>query len=132
MRPDTQTSEPSAAHVPVTDQERRGILEAFEERFRLEAHHIHRAPELLFPQMYNHLTWLDAPDGPLHARCEDARSAPGRTAHSGWLRMVQDPRPAPPQWSLSLGGHTDNVSSVVVTPDGAHIVSGSRDNAIKV
>ena len=42
-----------------------------------------RAPELLFPQLYNHLTWLDAPDGPLHTLCERGRQGPRRLAADG-------------------------------------------------
>ena len=111
----------------------RKVLAAFEERLRLESHHIHRATELLFPHLYNHLSWLDAPPkvgdsaGPIHKICEEAASKRG-----GWLRMIQDPRPSPPPWLQSLEGHTDSVNSVAVTPDGSRIVSGSYDNTIKV
>jgi hypothetical protein len=109
----------------------RGILQAFEQRPRLESHHINRAPELLFPQLYNHLTWLDAPDGPIHRACER-----GRVGRAGWLRTAQDPRPAPPPWSRSLEGHKERVSSVAVTPDGLdgvpYVVSGSADHTVKV
>jgi hypothetical protein len=69
----------------------RMLLEAFDERLRLESHHIQQAPYLLFPHLYNHLTWLDAPDGPIHQICEQERM--GRV---DWLRAVQDPRPASP------------------------------------
>jgi hypothetical protein len=55
----------------------RGLVAAFEERLRLESHHIQRAPELLFPQLYNHLTWLDRPEGPC-TRCASARRKVGR------------------------------------------------------
>jgi WD40 repeat protein len=93
----------------------------------MESHHINRAPELLFSHLYNHLTWLDAPDGPIHQACER-----GRVCHNGWLRTVQDPRPAPSPWSDSLEGHTGPVMSVTVTGDGQHVVSGSEDNTVKV
>ncbi len=103
-----------------------GLVTAFEERLRLESHHIQRAPELTFPQFYNHLTWLDAPDGPLHTLCER-----GRQGRAGWLRLVQDPCPTPPPWELSLEGHIGPVQAVAVTRDG-RIVSGSWDNTIRV
>jgi WD40 repeat protein len=106
------------------DQE---VLQAFEERLRLESHHINRAPELLLPQLYNHLTWLDAPDGPIHRVCEDNRGS-----RTGWLRAIRGPRPAPLPWSRSLEGHTGPVLAVAVTPDGMHVVSGSGDNTVKV
>ena len=103
------------------------VLKIFEEHLRLESHAINKAPELLFPQLYNYLTWLDGPNGSLHTLCEDARRS-----HHNWLRMTQDPRPAPPTWLLSLEGHTSMVNAVAVTPDGEQIVSGSMDDTIKV
>lgn len=104
------------------------VLDAFEERLRLESHHIHTHHELLFPQMYNHLTWLDKEEnGPIHAVCESARST-----QKNWLRMIQDPRPAPPPWLFSLQGHTANVNAVVITPDGQRVISASDDKTIKI
>ncbi len=108
-------------------EEQRRVLAAFEEQVRLQSPYIARAPEYLFPTLYNHLTWLDAPDGPLHTLCEGAR---GRR-HT-WLRMVQDPRPAPPPWLRSLEGHTGDVNAVAVTPDGRHVLSASDDGTVKV
>lgn len=69
----------------------REVLATFEERLRLEEHHVAPHPDYLFPAFYNHLTWLDAPDGPLHALCEAARQ--GRR---NWLRSRLDPCPEPP------------------------------------
>ncbi|RMF29395.1 MAG: hypothetical protein D6759_13920, partial [Chloroflexi bacterium] len=112
---------------PEEDEERRAVLAAFEERVRLEAPHIAQAPEWLFPALYNPLTWLDAPDGPLHRLCEAA--AGGRR---NWLRSRMDPRPEPPLWLRSLEGHTDDVNAVAFSPDGRWIVSGSRDRTVKV
>ncbi len=57
---------------------------------RLEDHHIAADPGYLFPALYNHLTWPDAPDGPLHALCQAARPA-----RRNWLRSVQDPARSP-------------------------------------
>jgi WD40 repeat protein len=110
----------------------KAALQRFAQRLRLESHHIHRAPELLFPHLYNHLTWLDAPNGPLHRLCERARTQATCTPSVGWLRMIQDPKPAPPLWLRSLEGHTDFVNAVAVTPDGQRAVSGSDDRTLKV
>ena len=112
---------------PPQDAERRGVLAAFEERLRLEASRIAQAPEWLFPALYNHLRWLDAPDGPLHRLCEAAAAR-----RTGYLRSRLDPRPEPPLWLRSLEGHTDWVNAVAVSPDGRFIVSGSWDNTVKV
>jgi WD40 repeat protein len=113
---------------PQEDTARREVLSAFEERLRLEASRIAQAPEWFFPALYNHLRWLDAPDGgPLHRLCETA--AFHRT---NYLRSRLDPRPEPPLWLRSLEGHTDWVRAVAVSPDGRTIVSGSDDRTVKV
>jgi hypothetical protein len=112
---------------PPEDVERREVLAALEERLRLEASRIAQAPEWLFPALYNHLRWLDAPDGPLHRLCEAAAAR-----RTGYLRSRLDPRPEPPLWLRSLEGHTDWVRAVAVSPDGRFIVSGSDDRTVKV
>jgi WD40 repeat protein len=101
----------------------------FEERVRLEAWRIAQAPEWFFPALYNHLRWLDAPDGgPLHRLCDTA--AFHRT---NYLRSRLDPRPEPPLWLRSLEGHTGiGVLRWAVSPDGRTIVSGSDDRTVKV
>jgi len=118
---------------PPEDAERRGVLAAFEERLRLEEYHIARAPEWLFPALYNHLRWLDAPNGPLHRLCEAAAARrQGQNNVLPLLRSRLDPRPEPPLWLRSLEGHTDWVRAVAVSPDGCFIVSGSSDRTVKV
>ncbi|MCL6542546.1 MAG: AAA family ATPase, partial [Roseiflexus sp.] len=127
---------------PPEDAARRDVLAAFEERVRLEASRIAQAPEWLFPALYNHLRWLDAPDGPLHRLCEaavarrqgrnGARPPEQSNALPLLLRSRLDPRPEPPLWLRSLEGHTGSVEAVAVSPDGRFIVSGSWDNTLKV
>ena len=118
---------------PPQDVERREVLAALEERLRLEASRIAQAPEWLFPALYNHLRWLDAPDGPLHRLCEAAAARrQGQNNVLPLLRSRLDPRPEPPLWLRSLEGHTDWVRAVAVSPDGRFIVSGSDDRTVKV
>ncbi|OGO13986.1 MAG: hypothetical protein A2Y53_06425 [Chloroflexi bacterium RBG_16_47_49] len=108
--------------------EHMNILADFEERFRLESHLIHRHPEMLFSRMYNNLTWLDKEqNGPIHTICELAR-----TEQFNWLRMTQDPRPAPPRWLKSFEGHKRVVNALGLTPDGSRVISSSEDNTIKI
>jgi WD40 repeat protein len=105
----------------------RVLIEKFEERLRLEAGRIHQVPELLTPILYNYLTWVDAPSGPIHCSLESYRQ---KLVH--WLRSLQDPRPQPPLWLHSLEGHTDSVNALALSPDGRQIVSGSSDKTLKV
>jgi WD40 repeat protein len=119
---------------PQADAARREVLAAFEERVRLEASRIAQAHEWLFPALYNHLRWLDAPDGPLCRLCEEA-AARRQEQHAALPRLLRsrlDPRPEPPLWLRSLEGHTDQVTAVAVSPDGRTIVSGSYDRTVKV
>ena len=109
------------------ESEQKRVLSAFDECLRLNSHIIHRFPEQLFPIFYNTLTWMDTPDGSIHALCENARRS-----QYNWLRMVQDPRPEPPLWLQSLEGHIGSVDALAVTSDGQQVISGSRDNTLKV
>ena len=105
------------------DTNQKAVLDAFEERLRLESHHFHKAPELLFHALFNHLTWLDAEadnDGVLHTLCNEVKN--GRVA---WLRSTQDPRREDPLWLRSFEGHTGSVHSVAVTTDDGQLVSGA-------
>jgi WD40 repeat protein len=101
-------------------------LEEFEERLRLESHSISKGPELVFPHLYNHLTWLDAPHGLVHAICEKAK-----IKRANWLRMVQDPRPSPLPWLKSLEGHTREINCLAITPDGLQAITCSSDSTIR-
>jgi len=112
---------------PQGDDKRRGVLAAFEERVRLEASCIARAPEWLFPALYNELRWLD---DPLRSLCEAA--AERRKATRPLLRSRLDPRVKTPSRSRVRTGHTCLVSAVAVSRDGRFIVSGSWDRTVKV
>jgi len=112
---------------PQGDDKTRDVLAAFEERVRLEASCIARAPEWLFPALYNELRWLD---DPLPSLCEAA--AERRKATRPLLRSRLDPRVKTPSRSHVQTGHTDFVSAVAVSPDGRFIVSGSWDRTVKV
>ena len=112
---------------PQGDDKRRGVLAAFEERVRREASCIARAPEWLFPALYNELRWLD---DPLPSLCEAA--AERRKATRLLLRSRLDPRVKTPSRSHVQTGHTDFVFAVAVSPDGRFIVSGSGDRTVKV
>jgi hypothetical protein len=79
---------------PQGDDKRRDVLAAFEERVCLAASRIDRAPEWLFPALYNELRWLD---DPLPSLCEAA--AERRKATRLLLRSRLDPRVKTPSRS---------------------------------
>jgi WD40 repeat protein len=113
-------------HWKEKNEDRQTIFD-FEYRLARESHKINQVPNLLFPLLYNHLTWLDAPEGPVHHLCEEARD--GR---NHYLRSILDAKPPLPPSLYSLESHTKIVNSVVVTPDGQQIISGSADDTIKI
>jgi WD40 repeat protein len=100
----------------------KNILFAFEERIRLESQKIQKNPDITFSCLYNYLTWVDSPDGPIHRMCEQQRT--GRT---NWLRSVQNPQSSP---VYIPKGHTGPVKRVAITPDGKYILSGSDDKTL--
>jgi len=90
------------------EQAGRAVLQVIGEHLALGSHHIQRAPELLFPHLYNHLTWLDAPDGPIHALCQRTRRSRTRLGPAGWLRAwsrtrARLRRPGPSPWKATRG-----------------------------
>lgn len=101
------------------------VLGKFEERLRLESNVIYKFPELLFPNLYNHLTWADSPDGPIHKLCENQR-----IGRQGWLRNVQTPQPIPNNLGYIPKGHTGGVTCIALTPDGKFLLSGSDDKTL--
>ena len=105
----------------------REILAKFEERLRLESHILHATPELFFTQIYNHLTWVDAPNGTIHSLCEFAGKK-----RSNWLRCTQDRSPRPVPWLRSFEGLTGGVCSAAFSPNGKYILSGSSDASLKL
>ncbi|MBN1264821.1 MAG: DUF4062 domain-containing protein [Anaerolineales bacterium] len=109
------------------EQAPKQVLEVFADRLRLDSHYLQQSPELLFPLLYNHLTWLDAPLGPVHALCESQR--PGR---SGWLRSVQPTIPQQKTTGVSPKPHMDEVHAAAFSPDGKTILSGSKDSMVKL
>ena len=109
------------------DHALRNLLTAFEERLRIDSHIISHYQELLFPQLYNHLTWLDMQEnGPIHTICEQSRPH-----QQNWLRMIQDPRPESHSSTPSVGHH-GVIKAIAITSDDQLIVSGSTDKTIKV
>src|SRR5438105_565359 len=64
---------------------------------------------------------------------KQTRDKPRRTLLLGiaWLGLVMT-APLSAQQSATLTGHTDSVWSVAFSPDGKRIVSGGRDQTVKV
>lgn len=103
-------------------ERRRKILKAFSRALQRESHVLTMHPDLLWQQMYNRLTWEDAPDGPIHEICEQARA--GR---KNWLRLAH-PLPAPAAQTSS--GQMSRLTAVALTPDGKYVICGAVDGNI--
>ena len=76
-------------------------------------------------------SWLQAasqePDGPLSKQAADTAEM------LGWDLVCWSDKPRVRfPWLCTLTGHSSYVLSVAYSPDGKHIVSGSRDNTVKI
>ena len=100
------------------------ILSSFEEHLRQEVNHIAYSPEYLFSALYNHLTWLDAPEGPLHRLCEVAR-----IGRQNWLRYRFKLCPEQPWLSLTS---RKSINAIAVTLDERCFISCSANGTLKL
>jgi WD40 repeat protein len=136
------------------DRRKRRILELTEEAIRADIHFIARHPTTLFQCLWNTCWWYDCPDAAAHYVPGDATAPPpseqpGEALHqllekwrevketaSPRFRWLRSRRPPPVQLGTAqrrvLRGHEDDVTSVVISADGHCIVSGSRDNTVRV
>ena len=77
---------------PLSVEERRATLDAFEQALRRETHILAKRPDLLWQQLHNRLQWADEPLPHTLAPALRRRSAPSATA---WLRLRTPPREVP-------------------------------------
>ena len=117
-------------HWPM-DDEGKTILNAFLTSLTQESHNIQTSSELLLPHLYNRLTWVDAPDGPIHQRAERAFLR----ARSNWLRALQNPQNISPLKESQIdywgGIFPCGVVFAEAVPGGI-VVSGGQDQAVEV
>jgi WD40 repeat protein len=122
-----------AIHAWQGQPEMRKILFAFEDCLRLESHHIHKAPELLFPILYNSLSHLgiEDPTGAIDHFCEA-----GRQSRHNWLRLAYVSPPAPPETGETLEGFAEAVHSIALIAgkgqNDFRILSGARNGTVSV
>ncbi|MBU0491884.1 MAG: WD40 repeat domain-containing protein [Chloroflexi bacterium] len=102
----------------------RTILKSFSRALAREAHVLTRQPDLLWQQLYNRLQW--------EGEEVEARLAPERERRTApWLRLRLAPRESS-ALLRTLAGHTGSITACAVSPDGAIIVSASRDGTLKI
>jgi WD40 repeat protein len=106
----------------------RAALEAVARALSREAHVLAQRPELTWQQLYNRLQWADPPLAEQLAAERQRRSAPG--AHP-WIHRYTRLRESGALLRI-LSGHTDQVWACAISPDGAWIVSASRDGTLKI
>ncbi|MFH1921865.1 MAG: hypothetical protein ABIP48_18520 [Planctomycetota bacterium] len=101
-------------------------LRAFHRFVQRQTHHLARWPGLLFP-----LAIAQPEDSPVRAAAQ-SREEQALYPDGFWLRRLNPPPTDPnPALLRVLEGHTDGVSSVALSADGRHAVSGSSDRTLR-
>jgi WD40 repeat protein len=108
--------------------ERDAVLAAFLRALAREGHVLRRDPGLLWQQLYNRLQWDDEPVRALLVPEFERRSLPGATP---WLRTKTRARESGALVQI-LDGHTNLVFTCAYSPDGARVVSASKDKTLKI
>lgn len=107
--------------------ESHNILKSFSNALRLNSHLINENPDLTFTYFYNFLTWLDAPNGPIHALCEqEARR------QVNWLCLTKNPENITKDPENTISRHSNWIRSLAFTKDGRYIISNSLDGTVRV
>ncbi len=142
------------------EHSRRRILKLLDEAIRRDAHFVHRHPMTLFQCLWNSCWWYDSSAAAVHYdlriseksfghqtlpwelpidkrispllerwRAEKERGTPG----FHWVRALSPPTQHLGTAQLAVfRGHEDGVSSVVFSPNGRLIISGSGDKTIRI
>jgi WD40 repeat protein len=146
----------AARRLPSEHPQRKN-LRLLEEALRHEIHFLARHPQCLFQCLWNEAWWYDHPDAARHYEPPEAGSPhedspwnqPGPKlweVMERWKRWKADQTPdfvwlralRPPPTRLGTGmlatmkGHEYGVTSVAFSPDGQRLVSGSRDQTVRV
>ena len=108
--------------------EERKSVDDFYYLFMRQKHVLAGHPGLIFQQLYNELQWKN---GRLKERAEKTREAFIK-AGGRFLHQYREPKIDTSHLIATLSGHSDGVESCAYSPDGARIVSGSRDKTLKI
>ena len=141
---------------------RQRILHLLEEAIRRDVHFIDRHPTTLFQCLWNTCWWYDSAEAATHYRGVDSIWAPAdapwlrsgpklcellerwrseagssdpgtRGAARAWVRSLRPPRPPlGGPLRMTLAGHKGGTLAVAWSGDGTRIVSGGRDNLVKL
>ena len=110
--------------VEHVDIELSPAMSEFADFIRGQVHILHEHPELTFQQAMNQ------PDSSSVFSAAQALLGHG-VIQRPWLRWVNKPQ-SHSSCLMDLGGHTSFVHTCSFSPDGARIVSGSRDKTLKI
>jgi WD40 repeat protein len=122
------------------------------EALRRDIHFLERHPETLLQCLWNSCWWYDCPEaahhlelsagieppwspsgGPLSVLLGSWRAAREREPGRVWLRSLRPPEvPLGTAQKSVFRGHEGGVTSVAVSADGRHVVSGSADGTVRV
>jgi WD40 repeat protein len=104
------------------------VLQAFSRTLDREAHTLIKRPDLLWQQLYNRLQWAREP---VTRTLEPELRRRNTLGAVPWLRTRTRLRESE-ALIRTLAGHDNSVLACAISPNGAFIVSASRDSTLKI
>jgi WD40 repeat protein len=102
------------------------ILTLIQGALRLSAHVLAEDKTQLVEQLWGRLQWFEVQE--IQAMLEVAKQR-----KTNWLRLLIPSLTTPGgRLRRTFTGHSDSVNAVAITPDGKQVISGSRDNTLKI
>ena len=117
-------------HSRVPAELRTPAIEEFAEFVRAQLHVLAAWPELTFQQAANTIAQDAGSEQSAPAKAAVYRQIMGFETRP-WLRRL-NPEPTAGACLMTLAGHRGPVASVVVSPDGEHIISVGHDGSLRV
>jgi WD40 repeat protein len=117
----------------VSKEDKSSFLLLVQSALRLSAHVLNRDKRQLRSQLYGRLLGLENEYAEVRQLLERIRKNGKESKTKPWIRLLTSTLELPGGPLLwTLAGHSGGVTSVAVTPDGKHAVSGSSDNTLRL